>query len=68
MVSTEKKIKCWGRGRYGALGYGNTQDRGDDPNEIGNNLTEVDLGDNFDVTQIITGDDFSCASSVDGKC
>ena len=47
VLSTSGRVKCWGCNRYGALGYGDTEDRGDGPNEMGNNLTELDLGDNF---------------------
>ena len=69
-ISTPKKVKCWGWNFKGQLGYGDTEDRGDGPNEMGNNLTEVDLGDNFDVVQITMGNAFSCALSADGyvKC
>ena len=38
------KIKCWGSGNMGALGYGDTNKRGDNPNEMGNYLPTVDLG------------------------
>jgi hypothetical protein len=37
-------VKCWGRGNYGVLGYGHTNDLGDGSNEMGDNLSAVDLG------------------------
>ena len=37
-------VKCWGNGFYGQLGYGDTNDRGDGADEMGNNLPTVDLG------------------------
>eukprot|EP01084_Bolivina_argentea_P071764 130384_1 len=43
-------VKCWGLGQYGQLGYGNDDNIGDGPGEMGTNLTEVDLG--LDVTAI----------------
>eukprot|EP01084_Bolivina_argentea_P079018 143399_1 len=33
-LSTLNKIKCWGRNHYGQLGYGDTNDRGDDAGEM----------------------------------
>ena len=38
------KVKCWGEGNFGATGQGNKKELGDDPNEMGDNLTHVDLG------------------------
>jgi alpha-tubulin suppressor-like RCC1 family protein len=37
-------VKCWGQGDFGRLGYGNTNDLGDEANEMGDNLPVVDLG------------------------
>ena len=50
-------VRCWGRGHVGALGYGNTDDIGDDetPASAGN----VDVGGT--VTQIALGGGHSCA-------
>jgi alpha-tubulin suppressor-like RCC1 family protein len=33
--------KCWGKNNHGQLGYGDTQDRGDNPHEMGDNLAKV---------------------------
>lgn len=38
------RIKCWGDNRNGRLGIGDTEFRGDDDNEMGDNLPYVDLG------------------------
>ncbi len=37
-------LKCWGDNRFGALGLGDNNWRGDAPNEMGDNLPAVDLG------------------------
>jgi hypothetical protein len=37
-------LKCWGDNFYGRLGLGNTNDRGDDPGEMGDNLPAIALG------------------------
>ena len=37
-------IKCWGNNGYGQLGLGDTNNRGDQPGEMGDNLPAVDLG------------------------
>eukprot|EP00971_Amphidinium_carterae_P334786 6470258-Amphidinium_carterae.1 len=36
-------LKCFGFNLYGQLGYGDTSDRGDGPNEMGDKLPLVDL-------------------------
>lgn len=49
------RLKCWGEGGGGRIGYEDREDRGDEPGEMGNNLPFVDLGDRRVVT-------FSCLS------
>ncbi len=39
-----RKLKCWGQNQYGQLGLGNTQNIGDQANQMGNNLDFIDLG------------------------
>ena len=56
-------VKCWGGNQYGQLGYGDTEDRGDDGSngsEMGANLPPVG-GLNFKVKAIATGDWHTCA-------
>ncbi|XRB15687.1 EGF-like domain-containing protein [Pseudoscourfieldia marina] len=55
------KVKCWGWNGYGQLGYGDTTQRGDGPNEMGDNLPYVDLGTGRTVKQISTGGINTCA-------
>jgi hypothetical protein len=38
------RVKCWGYNLFGQLGLGNTDNRGDGPDEMGDNLPPVDLG------------------------
>jgi alpha-tubulin suppressor-like RCC1 family protein len=54
-------VKCWGRGRVGALGIGNTNDMGDAANEMGDNLPAVDLGTGRTATAISSGGEHNCA-------
>ena len=54
-------VKCWGKGEFGRLGYGNEQDRGDQANEMGDLLAPVDLGSGRTAVQISTGRFHTCA-------
>ena len=63
-------VKCWGLSDYGQLGQGNTNTLGDGANELGDNLTAVDLGTNRTAIEITAGKEFSCArlDNSDVKC
>jgi alpha-tubulin suppressor-like RCC1 family protein len=37
-------VKCWGDNGQGAVGVGDTEDRGDEPNEMGDALPAIDFG------------------------
>lgn len=54
------KLKCWGRGDYGILGQGDT-DNSDEP--VG-----IVLGNNFDVVAVSIGMYSMCAVSTNGEC
>ncbi len=56
------KIKCWGRNNAGQLGLGDTANRGDDPNEMGDNLPYVDLGGSSKVSGMTTRSEHVCAT------
>ena len=43
---SNNRVKCWGHGKYGALGTGDRHNRGDEPGEMGDALPFVDLDDN----------------------
>ena len=38
------RLKCWGANIYGSLGLGDNQDRGGQPNQMGDALPAVDIG------------------------
>eukprot|EP01083_Nonionella_stella_P227834 807988_1 len=61
-LSNHNTAKCWGR-NDGQLGYGDTNNRGDNGDEMGNDLPEVDLGTNFHVTQVVGCRQHTCAVS-----
>ncbi len=64
---TNGRVKCWGGNSDGQLGLGDTTQRGDGPNEMGNNLPELDLGSNITVKQVLAGDLFACAITSNDK-
>jgi len=43
VVLAGERVKCWGDNSAGALGYGDTNDRGDGPNEMGDFLPYVEI-------------------------
>jgi len=63
-------VKCWGWNAFGQLGLGDTANRGDDVNEMGEALPVVDLGAPKKVKAIACGQFHSCALFDDGsvKC
>ena len=52
------QVKCWGQNDVGQLGLGNTLDRGDGFNEMGDNLLPVSIGGSAD--RIEVGEKFAC--------
>lgn len=63
-------VKCWGYNSHGQLGTGDTDHRGDAPNEMGDYLPTVDLGTGRSAQQIAVGELHSCAllDNNDVKC
>ena len=67
-VLDNKKLKCWGGGSQGELGYGDAESRGDEAGEMGDNLPYVDLGTGRTVKSIVSGGgDSRCALLDDCK-
>jgi cysteine-rich repeat protein len=54
-------LKCFGDNSHGQLGQGNSNNLGDDANEMGDNLAAVDLGTGRTALQVASGDYHSCA-------
>lgn len=60
-ILDDASLKCWGNNDWGQLGYGDRNDRGDQPGEMGNNLPTVDLGAGRSVIDVRAGLNFTCA-------
>jgi alpha-tubulin suppressor-like RCC1 family protein len=63
-------LKCWGDNFDGQLGLGDTEDRGDGPNEMGGNLPAVALGTSRTAVAVDPGGNHTCALLDDAtvKC
>ena len=57
-------VRCWGSSEHGQLGYGHTENIGDEEDEIPELAPEVELG--GVATQIAAGDSHTCAVLDDG--
>ncbi len=60
-VLDDFSMKCWGSGGNGRLGTGNQNDRGDQPDELGDALSVIDLG-----TDVSTSSPYSVRAIVAG--
>ncbi len=60
-LANDGGVKCWGLNAYGNLGLGDTNKRGDQPNEMGVNLPEVDLGTGRTAVTLASGGEHNCA-------
>jgi len=63
-------VKCWGSGLYGRTGYGDSDNRGDNSDEMDDELPAIDLGSERTATMIAVGSNHSCALLDDAtvKC
>ncbi|MCB9753386.1 MAG: hypothetical protein H6713_25885 [Myxococcales bacterium] len=63
-------VKCWGANHLGYLGLGDTERRGDEPDEMGANLPFVDLGADAVAVKLEAGSGNTCAVLEGGalKC
>jgi len=58
---TNGRVKCWGYNVSGQLGLGDTANRGDNSNELGDYLSTVDLGTGRRAKTIVAGEYHTCA-------
>jgi alpha-tubulin suppressor-like RCC1 family protein len=70
VILTDGGVLCWGRNSSGQLGLGDREDRADEPDELGEALTPVDLGAGRTALELRAGENFTCARLDDGsvKC
>jgi hypothetical protein len=54
-------VKCWGENTWGILGYGDTENRGDGPGEMGDALPAVDVGLGRSVRAFAVSSSSTCA-------
>lgn len=64
-LMTTGKVRCWGRNNHGQLGYGHTNDVGDDEQPY--TYGDVDLGANVTVRDITAGESHTCALLTNGS-
>lgn len=64
------QVTCWGSGGWGFLGFGNEQSVGGSSDQMGNNLSVINLGSGQPVTQVSGMEDTLCTLLGDGsvKC
>ncbi|MBK9265096.1 MAG: DUF4215 domain-containing protein [Polyangiaceae bacterium] len=61
------RVKCWGFNQRGQLGLGDVVDRGNAPNQMGENLPAVNLGAGKTAMDIAAGKSHNCAILNDGQ-
>ena len=66
-LMADGRVKCWGQNTYGQLGLGNSANRGNHANEMGDALAFVDLGSNNTAIQLVAGVYHTCALLNDGR-
>lgn len=66
-VNDSNQVQCWGHNSFGQLGYGDTNYRGDNLGDMGNNLPYVDLGYNLPIVKIASGNEHTCVVFSDSK-
>ena len=60
-------IKCWGSNSSGQLGLEDDMNHGDQPNEMGDGLAAVDVGDVLGVLSVAAGGAHTCARLYEGR-
>ena len=60
VILDNESVKCWGFNDKGQLGQGDSVSRGDGSNEMGDNLTVIDLGSGRTAASITAGAKHTC--------
>ena len=60
-ILDDDSLKCWGENSDGQLGHGDTDDRGDESGEMGDNLSAVNLGADKSAKMVSAGSVHTCA-------
>lgn len=70
VILSNNKVKCWGANNAGQLGIGDANNRGDDANEMGDNLPYAELGTGLTAVSLSVGASHNCAllSDTSIKC
>jgi alpha-tubulin suppressor-like RCC1 family protein len=66
VATNDEKVLCWGKNANGQLGIGSTKSIGSKPEDMGNNLVPVKLGDQ-PIAALATGSNHTCSLDVVGK-
>ncbi|HMV67325.1 MAG TPA: FG-GAP-like repeat-containing protein, partial [Myxococcota bacterium] len=66
-LMTDGRMKCWGYNHSARLGLGDLNNRGDDPNEMGDALPYVNVGTNRKVVAVALSGTSTCALRDDNK-
>jgi alpha-tubulin suppressor-like RCC1 family protein len=66
LLSTDT-VKCWGGNGGRLLGLGDTNDRGDDPGEMGANLPVVNFGTGAVAKDVVAAGRHACVLLADGR-
>ena len=61
ILTTDNKVRCWGRNSQGQLGLGHENHIGDDPGEMGDNLQDLDFGTTEKIVKLEAGSYSYCA-------
>jgi alpha-tubulin suppressor-like RCC1 family protein len=67
VLTTDDRVKCWGRNIYGELGLGDKIDRGAAAGTMGDDLPYVDLASSAKPVELTLGLDPACALFDNGK-
>ena len=67
VIFDDLRMKCWGSNVYGQLGFGHTNNSGDEPNEMGDYLPFTNAGTGLIFTNVEIGNDWVMATTMDMK-